>query len=121
MTRVLIVDDDRWLAELFTDRLTAAGYEVATAHDALQAIDAVDTTLPDVIILDFMLPAANAMTLLHELQTYEETATIPIIVCSAMQGIPADALRQYGVRTVLDKSIVLPEDLVVAVREVGDG
>ncbi len=117
MTRVLVVDDDRWLAELLAERLTAAGYDVTTANDALAAIAAIDDALPDVLVLDFMLPAANAMALLHELKTYDDTAPIPVIICSAVAALPAEQLAQYGVRTVLDKTTMRPGDLVTAVRE----
>lgn len=118
MTRVLLVDDDRWLAELLGDRLIDVGYEVTVAHDALEAIAAIDRDMPDVLVLDFMLPAANAMTLLHELKTYPETARIPVVVCSAVSSLSMKDLRAYGVRAFLDKTTMKPEDLVAAVREV---
>ncbi len=117
MIQVLLVDDDQWLRELLAEQLSTAGYAVVQVGDALAAVDAINQGLPDVLVLDFMLPAANAMTLIHELKTYTDTAVIPVIICSTASNLSADQMAQYGVRAVLDKSTMQPGDIVAAVRE----
>lgn len=108
---VLIVDDDKWLADTFALVLTKHGWSVTVCHDPHKAIDVVDETVPSVILLDFMLPYASGAALLHELQSYVDTKEIPVVVCSSLD-INSAVLSQYGVVDTLDKSTMTPEVLV---------
>lgn len=116
---ILIVEDDAWLAALMIRALEAAGYRVMHAAHALDAIDRVDASLPSVIILDVLLTATTGFALLHELQSYSDTGTIPVILCTNLADtLQLDDVRPYGVRRILDKTIMQPDDLVAAVRSV---
>lgn len=117
MTYVLIVEDDSWQAEHMSRQLTRAGYRTESAAHALEAIDKVDHMRPDVIVLDMMLPAANGMTLLHELRSHADLAHIPVIVCSA-ETFSLKDLHPYGVVAVVDKTTMTNDELVRAVRKV---
>lgn len=101
MKRVLIVEDDEWQTELL-ERYLAHEYQLDTAPNGLVAIDKIDAFRPDLIVLDMLLPAANGVVLLHELQSYPDLATVPVIVCTNgdMSGIN---LKSYGVQAVLEK------------------
>lgn len=121
MTRkVLIVEDDVWVADSHQAILQNAGFECKIAHSASDAIGVVDEFMPHAILLDFFLPAVNAMQLLHELQSYEDTASIPIVLCTSFSGAKkeVEALDAYGVRIVLDKSTATPKQLAKAVTDV---
>jgi len=114
---ILIVEDDDWLAEQYGRVLNEAGYAVEFAPHALAAMDAVDTVRPDVILLDLLLAGPNAFTLLHELQSHTDLASIPVIMCTnSADHIADEDISAYGVRQVLDKATVLPEDIVAAVK-----
>lgn len=116
---VLIVEDDEWLANQFKRTLEKENYQVAISLHALSAIDLVDKFCPDVIVLDILLTGSTAFTLMHELQTYEDTCNIPIIICSNLvNDINYDDLKPYGVKRVLDKAIMKPLDLVATVKSV---
>lgn len=108
---VLIVDDDKWLADTFALVLTKHNWKVTVCHDPHKAIDVIDETVPSVILLDFMLPYASGAALLHELQSYADTKEIPVIVCSSLD-LNSGVLSQYGVVDTLDKSTMTPEVLV---------
>jgi CheY-like chemotaxis protein len=116
---VLIIEDDEWLAEQHIRTLGSVGIRAEYVPHALAAMDAIDSSQPDVIVLDVLLAGPNAFTLLHELQSHTDLAGIPVILCtnSADQLIDED-VRAYGVRQVLDKATMLPEDLVAAVKKV---
>lgn len=117
MTKVLIVEDDRWFADGHRARLEAAGYDVAVAAHAHEAIALVDATLPDVIVMDVLLAASTAFALLHELQSYTDTGLIPVVLCSNVADqFDAVSLAPYGVRRVLDKTTMHPDDIVAAVK-----
>jgi CheY-like chemotaxis protein len=119
MTRVVLVEDDAWLAELEVRALENAGFSVRHAPHAPAAIDAVDDFVPDVIVLDVLLTGTTAFALLHELQSYTDTHDIPVILCTNMaESLSLDDMKSYGVRRIVDKSTMKPDDLVAAVRSV---
>lgn len=114
---IVLVEDDVWLAEQFAR--TLGDYTVHHAPHALAAIDLIDEVKPAVIILDVLLTGATAFTLLHELQSYTDTAMVPIVLCTNMATeLRIEELESYGVRRILDKATMRPEDLVAAVRSV---
>ncbi|MDB5163181.1 MAG: response regulator BaeR [Candidatus Saccharibacteria bacterium] len=119
MTRVLLVEDDAWLAEVEAGVLTGAGFEVQVAPHAPAAIDLVDSFQPEVIVLDVLLAGSTAFALLNELQSYSDTAMVPIILCTNIADqFDAAKLKEYGVNRVVDKTTMHPDDLIAAVRSV---
>lgn len=116
---VLIVEDDDWLAEQYKRTLGEAGIRAESVPHALAAIDSIDTTMPDVLVLDLLLAGPNAFTLLHELRSHADLAAIPVILCTtSADQIAQEDIAAYGVRQVLDKSTMLPRDFVAAVKKV---
>lgn len=116
---VLLVEDDEWLAEQQEREIKSAGFRVKKSHHALEAIQLIDELHPNVIILDVLLAGSTAFALLHELQSYEDTGDIPIILCTNLANeLSIDDLSSYGVKRILDKSLMSPDDLVAAVRSV---
>lgn len=120
---VLIVEDDSWLANNHLTIMRVSGYEAEAVSSSEAAIERIDNRAPDAIVLDVMLEGGTAFALMHELQSYEDTAGIPIILCSNIPGELLDhgALATYGVRIVLDKSTMRPYDLLSAVERVRGG
>lgn len=119
MTRVLLVEDDAWLAEVEADVLMAAGFEVRHAPHAPAAIELIDTFQPEVIVLDVLLGGSTAFALLNELQSYSDTGIVPVVLCTNIADqFSAHKLKEYGVKKVVDKTTMHPDDLVVAVRSV---
>ena len=117
MIRVLLVEDDAWLAEMEQKILSEAGYEVVIAPHALAAIDYIDTSVPDVIILDVLLAGSTAFSLLNELQSHGDTHGVPVILCTNLaEQFTSSQLKEYGVKRVVNKTTMHPNDLVVAVR-----
>jgi len=115
---ILIVEDDEWLAEQYARTLHGEGMRTESVLHALAAIDSIDVAKPDVIVLDVLLAGPNAFVLLHELQSHADLAVIPVILCtnSADQLSEGD-VAAYGVRQVLDKATMMPNDLTVAIRK----
>jgi len=116
---VLIVEDDEWLAEQHARVLDRAGYKTMITSHALAAIQAIDDNCPDVIILDVLLTGSTAFALLHELQSYGDTGDIPIILCTNLASeLSIDDLKHYGVKKILDKTTMLPSDMIAAIKGV---
>jgi len=119
MTYILVVEDDDWQADLQERALRAVGYDVQRVSHATAAIVAIDERVPDVLIVDMLLAGTTALALLHELQSHPDTADVPVIACTNLaESLELERLRKYGIRRIVDKSTMRPEDLVAAVRSV---
>jgi len=117
VNNVLLVEDDTWQAEHFERQLQQHGYRVTLAGSAQEAIHQVDMARPDVIVLDLMLPGTNGIAVLHELRSYADTGLIPVIMCSSIaNNLSREQLSAYGVVSIIDKTTIQPDELVVAVR-----
>src|SRR5437667_2784551 len=82
-TRILIVEDERQLTEVLNYNLQREGYEVSIAHDGQEGLRKAQSLLPDLILLDLMLPVMNGLDVCRELRSGERTKEIPIIVLTA--------------------------------------
>ncbi|MCU1462443.1 MAG: DNA-binding response regulator [Acidimicrobiales bacterium] len=89
-TRVLVVDDEENIAYLLRAALRHAGYEVEVAKTARQALDAVAAGVPDVIVLDVMLPDANGFDLCRRLR--RGGLRVPVLFLTARDDV-ADKIR----------------------------
>lgn len=119
MTKVVLVEDDVWLAELEASVLQKEGYEVSVAHHAPAAIELIDQVQPDVLIVDVLLAGSTVFSLLHELQTYDDTGRIPVILCTNLaEQFDKQKLASYGISRVIDKTTMHPSDIVAAVKAV---
>jgi len=81
--KVLLVDDEDSLRRVMKDLLEREGYVVSEARDGVQALDEVDRTGPDVIVLDLNLPGLDGYGVLSHLRSRPATAEIPVIVLTA--------------------------------------
>jgi two-component system phosphate regulon response regulator PhoB len=83
MSRVLVVEDESAIAELISINLRHAGYEVVIAATADQAQAQVDGVLPDLVVLDWMLPGQSGLVLAKRWRTQARTRDLPIIMLTA--------------------------------------
>lgn len=117
--RVVVVEDDAWLAEHYLRVLRRAGYETYHAAHALGAIDTIDSARPHAILLDVLLTGTTALVLLHELRSHADLADIPIVLATNLADqIELDDVASYGVKRILDKATMHPEDIVAAIRSI---
>jgi two-component system phosphate regulon response regulator PhoB len=82
-TRILIIEDERPLTDLLTYNLKREGYETIVAHDGQEGLRKAQMQLPDLIILDLMLPVLGGLEVCRELRAGERTRDIPIIILTA--------------------------------------
>src|SRR5262249_31750910 len=81
--RVLVVDDEKDLVDLITYNLGRNGYEFLTAHNGTEALELAQNELPDLIILDLMLPGLDGTEVARRLKADARTAQIPMIMLTA--------------------------------------
>ncbi|MCU0964141.1 MAG: response regulator, partial [Burkholderiaceae bacterium] len=83
MARILVVEDESAIAELVAINLRHAGHEVTIAVDAVQAQFEVDSVLPDLVVLDWMLPGQSGLALARQWRGASRTRAMPIIMLTA--------------------------------------
>ncbi len=105
---VLVVDDDRVLADLLTNFLEDEGYVVRVASNGQDALDLVRERPPDMILMDIQMPVMDGYTCCRRLRGVEATARIPIIVMSA-NAARAAVQAELGIEEFLGKPFDLNE------------
>ena len=103
--RVVIIEDERDLAELLAFNLQKEGWHTAIALDGRSGLDLVAAELPDLVILDLMLPEIGGLDVCKQLRKQEKTADIPIIMVTA-KGEEID--RVVGFEVGADDYLVKP-------------
>jgi two-component system, OmpR family, phosphate regulon response regulator PhoB len=81
--RILLIEDERALTEVLTYTLRREGYDVSVAHDGQEGLRKAQTLLPDLVILDLMLPVLDGLDVCRELRAGERTRTLPILMLTA--------------------------------------
>ena len=102
---VLVVEDEDALATLLQYNLEKDGYQVALAADGEEALIQVDERLPDIVVLDWMLPKVSGIEVCRRLRSRPETRNLPIIMLTA-RGEETDRVR--GLDTGADDYMVKP-------------
>jgi two-component system phosphate regulon response regulator PhoB len=102
---ILVVEDEDSLATLLQYNLQKEGYDIAVAGDGEEALLLVDERLPDLIVLDWMLPKVSGIEVCRRLRQRNETRNVPIIMLTA-RGEESDRVR--GLDTGADDYLVKP-------------
>jgi CheY-like chemotaxis protein len=92
----LVVEDDQQLRHLYRLELELLGYHVEVARDGLEALELLEKRpLPNLVVLDLLLPRVGGLAVTQELRSNKETRDIPVIVVTgASEPFDADALTQ---------------------------
>lgn len=114
--KILVVDDDVDIAGFVQMSLRVEGYDVAVAHDGLEALRMVRSYQPDLVILDVMMPEIDGIEVLRRVRADPMTTALPVIVLTAKGQTPDKVI---GLRAGADDYLVKPFDtleLVVRVQ-----
>src|ERR1700688_641351 len=122
MIKILLAEDSKFL-RLATERaLARAGYDVCSAADGEEAVRLAREQLPDLILLDMLLPKMSGPDVLAALQKESSTKRIPVVVMTAMSKANAARLRDEGAFGFLEKSDLEldkgSQRILAAVREI---
>ncbi|HEX2525526.1 MAG TPA: phosphate regulon transcriptional regulator PhoB [Geminicoccus sp.] len=102
---ILVVEDEPPLQQLLAYNLKAAGFDVAQAYDGEEALQLIDERLPDLVLLDWMLPEISGVELCRRLRRRSDTGRVPIIMLTARTE-EHDRLR--GLETGADDYVTKP-------------
>jgi CheY-like chemotaxis protein len=105
--RILLVDDEPQILEVFSALLREAGYEVEPAENALAAIAAVVRAAPDLILADIRMPIVGGMDLVRELKSHIDSRFIPVV---AFTGYDSPKMRRAALKAGYDGYLPKPTD-----------
>ena len=118
--RILVCDDDPVILRLLQVNLELEGYEVLSAHHGEEAVRVATAELPDLVILDIMMPRMDGYQACQALKAQESTRDIPVVFLSAKaQHSDIERGRAFGVEDYLTKPFDPAELLEVIDRLAG--
>lgn len=118
-TRVLLVEDDTFLREICSKKLVKEGYTVYEAVDGIEAIDGVDDIVPDIVLLDIILPAVDGFQILHHIKSSKnpKIANVPVIMLSNLgQDDDIKKAMDMGANDYLVKAHFTTEEIAGKVK-----
>jgi CheY-like chemotaxis protein len=122
MIKILLAEDSKFLRMATERALARAGYEVCSAADGEEALRMAREKVPDLILLDMLLPRMSGPEVLAALQRDSLTKAIPVVVITGMSQKNEERLRKEGASIFLEKSALEldkgSEKLLTAVREI---
>lgn len=122
MTKILLVEDDSNLREIYGARLEAEGYNISTASDGEEALAIAVKERPDLIISDVMMPKISGFDMLDILRSTAETKDVKVIVMTALSQEEDRARGEgLGADKYFVKSQVTLDDVVSSVKELLSG
>ena len=119
MNKILLVEDDPFLIEIYTTKLKESGYVVDTAEDGDTALRKVKDELPDLMLLDIVLPNFNGWEILRKIKTDENTKELKVIILSNLgeKGEVEKGIK-LGATKYLVKAHYTPSEVVSEVKKI---
>ena len=113
MKKILIVEDEKILGEMYVQKMTQAGFKVVLMRSSEDGMKTVVKEKPDLIILDLLLPGENGIEFYKKIRENDKTSSIPVLVLSNYDDpeMKKDALG-LGIRDYLIKSNYTPQEIV---------
>ncbi len=119
--KILLVEDDSFLSNIYQTKFTKEGYQVSTVGDGESALKAVKTKKPDLILLDVLLPKLDGFAVLEKIKQDPETASIPVILLTNLgQRDDVDRGLALGAADYLIKAHFKPSETVAKVKKILD-
>lgn len=117
MAKILIVEDDKFLANAYRLKFTKSGFTVKLAMDGNEALKELETSSPDLIILDLIMPNKDGFSVLEDLKNSTKWKTIPVIVATNLeQKEDIDKAKSLGAIDYIVKSNTTIEEIINKVK-----
>jgi DNA-binding response OmpR family regulator len=119
MKNVLIIEDDKFILNTVVKKFENSEFSVDFARDIDEAVSFLEKKIPDIILLDIILPKGNGLELLKKIKGDSRTASIPVIVFSNLSSDEnIKTAKEYGAVQYIIKANVSPLEVVNKVKEI---
>lgn len=117
-TKILIVEDERMLAEMYATKFSMEGFDVVKAFDGQDGLETARTEKPDFIILDIIMPKLDGFAVLKELKSDVKLRSVPVLLLTNLgQDDDIKKGKELGANDYFVKSNHTPADVVRKVKE----
>ncbi len=119
MAKVLIIEDDPFMRSLYKNTFELEGFQVELANDGEKGLNAAKANVPDIILLDIMMPQMNGLQALEQLKLDPDLQKIPVAMLSNLtEEQDAQKALSKGALKYIIKSEYEPQEIVSMVREI---
>ena len=119
MTKIVAAEDDKLISGSLCEALKASGYEPTPAYDGEEAVAKIKEVMPDLVLLDIMMPKLDGISVLWELKSNPATAKIPVIVLTNIGDVETiSKIVEAGAVDYLLKSDQSVDDIIQKVKDV---
>lgn len=116
--KILIIEDEKILGEMYREKFTQAGFDVVLAVSAEEGMEAVPKVKPDLILLDILLPRANGIGFMGWLKEQKEFSSIPVVAFSNYdEPTTKKEAFQLGIKDYLIKTNYTPSEIVAKIKQ----
>lgn len=113
MPTILLVEDDTFLAKIYSMALSAHGFHVSVATNGEDGLRAIQKDLPHLVVMDIMLPRMDGFEMLERIKSESQIASIPVFVLSNLgQREDVERCMELGAAQYFIKAHVLPADVI---------
>jgi DNA-binding response OmpR family regulator len=117
MNKILVAEDDKFLANAYRVKLTKEGFDILLVSDGEEVLKSLQTFEPDIILLDLMMPKIDGFIVLQILRTTEKWKTVPVIITSNLgQKEDIEKGMKLGATDYIVKSDSSINDIVLKIR-----
>jgi len=118
-TKILLIEDDTFLVEMYTTKFELEGFEVFSAEDGKKGLEMVKKSEPDIILLDILMPKMDGFAVLDALKKDSQTADIPVILLTNL-GQKDDVKKGFekGAAGYLIKAHFMPSEVVEKIKKI---
>ena len=119
MKKIFIIEDDKFLRDLMSEKLVSEGFEVASAINGEEGIKKIQELKPDLLLLDLILPGMDGFEVLSQIKKMPDIAQIPVVVLSNL-GQKEDIERGLNLGAVdyLIKAHFTPKEIIEKVKNI---
>lgn len=115
--KILLIEDDKPLVELYTEGFSEAGFDITAVLTANEGLEAAKKGKPDLIVLDILLPRENGIYFLEELKKDTEIRSIPVVVLSNLDDPDTrEKSSKLGAKEYLLKTDFAPHELIEKIK-----
>lgn len=120
--KVILVEDDEMLAEIYQTRLELAGYECKRANNGMAGLELIQKELPDLVLLDLMMPILSGDEVLETMRKSAWGKDTKVIILTNISEAEAPVgLEDLGIESYIVKANLVHNQLVEAVKRVFGG
>ncbi len=120
--KILIVEDDRYISKMYQLKLSLEGYTVVVAENGREGVDKIKEFMPDIILLDILMPELDGFEVLNIVKNDEATKNIPILIMSNLgQEDHIQKGMSLGAIGYIVKSQYTPSKVVETIKDVLNG